>query len=220
MSAFGWYRPWLTDAQASDLTSKAKSVAAALATTERDGIVTETAGNLGRLTSLNEKTVRAALAELAAEGWSTSHRGRDHLRITLIPRSVTTPDQVTEIGHHARSRTGTTPAQNGSDARSRSGTTPDTPTRATTTNEPPSIPPLRGGKRKTSLAHDQEVIHDVVERLGLTSPEAADAVKGALAVLKSPSYKLPNPTDDDVLAVLEEWAPHALEGRRHLAVAA
>jgi len=87
VSAFGWYRPWLTDVQASKvLSSKAKLAASVLATSERNGTVRKSSGQLGELASLSEKTIRRALRELAADGWLTVTRKPNHLEIVLVPR--------------------------------------------------------------------------------------------------------------------------------------
>ena len=155
---FGWYRPWLTSLQdAQALSSKAKAVAAILATRENaqregDGILHRRAKNLAVLASLNEKTVRLALAELVAGGWIQVRRSRDHLAITLVRRSGVTPDLTPPlIGSDARSRSGVTPALVGSDARSRSGVTPDIPTGAARATAPQ---PPEGERRAPVIEGD------------------------------------------------------------------
>ena len=89
-STFGWYRPWLASIQDSQLPSRAKGVAAVLARLERDGVVKAPAGTIGSKASLDEKTVRRAIADLAADGWLTSQRSREYLVVDL--RSGMTPE--------------------------------------------------------------------------------------------------------------------------------
>jgi hypothetical protein len=137
MTSFGWYRPWLADVQDSDLSMKAKALASVLARDERDGAVRRTAGWLAPRCSCDERTVRRAVAELAAGEWITTKRARDHLIVSLVPRPDTVPDQD-EIGQDARSRSDTESAQTGHSARAdrtqsprRPDTESDIPTRAT-----------------------------------------------------------------------------------------
>lgn len=158
MGEFGWYRPWLTDLQDSDgLSSKAKAIAAALATRERAGTVEAVLAPQDRhaprggqrvplavLASLDPKTARRALAELAEHGWIDCCRGRDRLVVTLLPRSGSRPELDPEIGRHARARSGTTPEQIGHHARSRTDSTPDLSRNAAVlpTDLPPPVVPL------------------------------------------------------------------------------
>lgn len=146
---FGWYRPWLTDVQASELTAAAKSLAAVLATHERDGVVRETTAELGAAASLSPKTVRAAATALADKGFVKRRRSRGHIVINLQPRTGVAPVLGPQNGSGPRSRTGVAPLKNGSGSRSRTGVAPVSPVTAVSSASASPPNPLTEGELGT-----------------------------------------------------------------------
>jgi hypothetical protein len=184
MSAFGWYRPWLAEAQDSDLSMKAKALAAVLARDERDGTVRRTSAWLGQRCSCDERTVRRASVELAAAGWIARRRSRDHLVITLVTRPDTAPDHA-QSGHDARPTTDAESPQTGHDAR------------ADRTERP--VRPGTGSDIATGPSSSSASLLPAAREY----PRQVTQTQQALAELAT-RHEIPTPTVEEIAAIFDE----------------
>lgn len=211
---FGWYRPWLAAIFATPaLSSKAKAVAAALALSERDGIVKKTLEQLAPDVSLSAKSVTRALDELQREGWLTRRRSRDFQEIALrVVRSESDtgsdPNRTqSPIGHRVRSGADSVSTVSGQQVRSESDTesAPSTNDAALPTERQngaharaasPSLPRVSyAGKRVdgdtvSTAIHLLDVFNEATGRsIGVTAGDgtASDALKQIVGALRKRS---------------------------------